>query len=47
VCTVEEPLLEPKQGGNEAACHFPLSDEDLRERVAAAGVKPDPREVRS
>jgi peptide/nickel transport system ATP-binding protein/oligopeptide transport system ATP-binding protein len=25
VCTVEEPLLEPKPGGNEAACHFPLA----------------------
>ena len=26
VCTVEAPKLDPKQGGNLAACHFPLSD---------------------
>jgi peptide/nickel transport system ATP-binding protein/oligopeptide transport system ATP-binding protein len=26
LCTVEEPLLEAKAGGNEAACHFPLDD---------------------
>jgi oligopeptide/dipeptide ABC transporter ATP-binding protein len=38
VCSVEEPLLEPKIGGNQAACHFPLSDEDLRERVVTAGA---------
>ncbi len=38
VCTVEEPLLERKLGGNEAACHFPLSDDELRSRVAAGGM---------
>jgi oligopeptide/dipeptide ABC transporter ATP-binding protein len=31
VCDVEEPELEPKDGGNLAACHFPLSDEELVE----------------
>jgi oligopeptide/dipeptide ABC transporter ATP-binding protein len=38
VCTVEEPLLEPKIGGNLAACHFPLSDDELRQRLAGAGA---------
>jgi oligopeptide/dipeptide ABC transporter ATP-binding protein len=26
LCTLEEPPLEPKEGGNLAACHFPLTD---------------------
>src|SRR4051794_27041906 len=44
VCTVEEPLLEPKLGGNSAACHFPLNDTELGERsgataAAAAGTE--------
>ena len=29
VCNVEEPLLEPKDGGNLAACHFPLTDQEI------------------
>jgi oligopeptide/dipeptide ABC transporter ATP-binding protein len=33
VCRVEEPIVEPKPGGNQAACHFPLTDEELAERV--------------
>jgi peptide/nickel transport system ATP-binding protein/oligopeptide transport system ATP-binding protein len=33
VCTVEEPVLDAKSGGNIAACHFPLTDAELRERV--------------
>jgi oligopeptide/dipeptide ABC transporter ATP-binding protein len=41
VCTIEEPLLEPKLGGNEAACHFPLSDDELRRDVAAPGFAPE------
>ncbi len=36
LCTVEEPLLEPKDGGNEAACHFPLTDAEVAERVPSA-----------
>ena len=28
-CDVEEPLLEPKEGGNLAACHFPLTDDEV------------------
>ena len=45
VCTIEEPLLEPKQGSGEAACHFPLRDEEMAESLsvgapAAAGHQP-------
>ena len=29
VCDVDEPLLEAKEGGNLAACHFPLTDEEI------------------
>jgi oligopeptide/dipeptide ABC transporter ATP-binding protein len=36
LCSQEEPLLEPKEGGNVAACHFPLTDAELRERVPTA-----------
>jgi peptide/nickel transport system ATP-binding protein len=38
VCTVEEPLLDGKPGGNFAACHFPLTDDEVRERVPVAAV---------
>jgi peptide/nickel transport system ATP-binding protein/oligopeptide transport system ATP-binding protein len=38
VCDVEEPLLEPKEGGNVAACHFPLTDEEIARRVPTAAV---------
>ena len=30
-CSEEEPLLEPKGSGTEAACHFPLEREELAE----------------
>jgi oligopeptide/dipeptide ABC transporter ATP-binding protein len=33
VCHQDEPLLEPKDGGNVAACHFPLTDTEVTERV--------------
>ena len=33
VCRTQEPLLEPKDGGNIAACHFPLTDAEVAERV--------------
>jgi len=36
-CWTEEPLLERKQGGGEAACHFPLTADEIRERVPRAG----------
>jgi oligopeptide/dipeptide ABC transporter ATP-binding protein len=41
VCTLEEPLLEPKEGGNVAACHFPLTDAEVAERSPrTAGAVP-------
>jgi peptide/nickel transport system ATP-binding protein/oligopeptide transport system ATP-binding protein len=36
VCTVEEPLLDAKPGGNVAACHFPLTDGEIAQRVPVA-----------
>jgi oligopeptide/dipeptide ABC transporter ATP-binding protein len=38
VCNVEEPLLEPKEGGNFAACHFPLTDQEIARRVPTAAA---------
>jgi hypothetical protein len=32
-CDVDDPVLDPKEGGNLAACHFPLTDEEIRARV--------------
>jgi oligopeptide/dipeptide ABC transporter ATP-binding protein len=37
-CDVNEPVLEPKDGGNLAACHFPLTDQEVAERVPTARV---------
>jgi oligopeptide/dipeptide ABC transporter ATP-binding protein len=37
-CNVEEPLLEVKEGGNVAACHYPLTDPEIIERVPTAHV---------
>jgi peptide/nickel transport system ATP-binding protein/oligopeptide transport system ATP-binding protein len=42
VCTVEEPLLDRKTGGNLAACHFPLTDDEVRERVPVAAAEQTP-----
>jgi peptide/nickel transport system ATP-binding protein/oligopeptide transport system ATP-binding protein len=36
ICRQEAPPLEVKDGGNVAACHFPLSDAEVLERVPAA-----------
>jgi len=36
LCRTDEPLLEPKHGGGLAACHFPLTDGEVAERVATA-----------
>jgi oligopeptide/dipeptide ABC transporter ATP-binding protein len=36
ICRTEEPVLEPKEGGNIAACHFPLTDAEVAERIPAA-----------
>jgi oligopeptide/dipeptide ABC transporter ATP-binding protein len=38
ICNVEEPQLEIKEGGNLAACHFPLTDEEIAARVPTAAV---------
>jgi oligopeptide/dipeptide ABC transporter ATP-binding protein len=38
VCNVDEPLLELKEGGNIAACHFPLTGEEIAKRVPTAAV---------
>jgi oligopeptide/dipeptide ABC transporter ATP-binding protein len=37
-CDVLDPALEPKEGGNVAACHFPLSDEEIARRVPTAAA---------
>jgi oligopeptide/dipeptide ABC transporter ATP-binding protein len=37
-CDVEEPLLDIKQGGNVAACHYPLTDEEIAARVPTAAA---------
>ena len=36
ICRQEDPPLEPKEGGNVAACHFPLTDSEVLERVPTA-----------
>ena len=36
VCRQEDPPLEIKEGGNLAACHFPLTDAEVLERVPTA-----------
>jgi oligopeptide/dipeptide ABC transporter ATP-binding protein len=35
LCTIEEPPLEPKEGGNLAACHYPLANGEIARRPAA------------
>jgi len=35
-CDVIEPMLEVKEGGNIAACHFPLTDAEVAERLPGA-----------
>jgi peptide/nickel transport system ATP-binding protein len=37
-CDVDTPQLETKDGGNLAACHFPLSDQEVIERIPTARV---------
>jgi peptide/nickel transport system ATP-binding protein/oligopeptide transport system ATP-binding protein len=37
-CDVEEPLLDPKEGGNLAACHYPLTDDEVAQRVPTAAA---------
>ena len=33
ICSTDDPPLEVKDGGNVAACHFPLTDAEVAERV--------------
>jgi oligopeptide/dipeptide ABC transporter ATP-binding protein len=35
-CSEDEPPLEPKPGGSIAACHFPLTDEEVQTRLPVA-----------
>jgi oligopeptide/dipeptide ABC transporter ATP-binding protein len=37
-CDVEEPLLDVKEGGNVAACHYPLTDDEVARRVPTAAA---------
>jgi oligopeptide/dipeptide ABC transporter ATP-binding protein len=37
-CDTDEPPLERKEGGNLAACHFPLSDPEVAEQVPTAAA---------
>jgi peptide/nickel transport system ATP-binding protein len=37
-CDVEEPLLDVKDGGNVAACHYPLTDDEIAARVPTAAA---------
>jgi peptide/nickel transport system ATP-binding protein/oligopeptide transport system ATP-binding protein len=39
ICTRQKPVLEVKQGGNLAACHFPLSDAEVAEQVPATSAQ--------
>jgi peptide/nickel transport system ATP-binding protein/oligopeptide transport system ATP-binding protein len=36
ICRTDDPPLEAKAGGNLAACHFPLTDAEVLERVPSA-----------
>ncbi len=42
VCSDQEPLLEPKEGGSVAACHFPLTDEEIAARLPLALTRQRP-----
>jgi oligopeptide/dipeptide ABC transporter ATP-binding protein len=37
-CDIQDPPLEPKDGGNVAACFFPLSDDEIARRVPTAAA---------
>ena len=38
ICRTETPPLEVKDGGNIAACHFPLTDAEVAERIPTTRV---------
>ena len=39
ICSQDDPALEPKDGGNLAACHFPLSDSEVTELVPTSQLQ--------
>ena len=39
ICHQDEPLLEPKDGGNIAACHFPMTDAEVVDRVPTSRAR--------
>jgi peptide/nickel transport system ATP-binding protein/oligopeptide transport system ATP-binding protein len=45
-CSQDEPLLESKPGGSVAACHFPLTDQEVAQRLPVAlsrrSAEPEP-----
>jgi oligopeptide/dipeptide ABC transporter ATP-binding protein len=42
VCSDEEPLLESKDGGGLAACHFPLTEDEIAARLPVALTRQRP-----
>ncbi len=38
LCRTDDPPLETKDGGNLAACHFPLTDTEVAERIPTARI---------
>jgi oligopeptide/dipeptide ABC transporter ATP-binding protein len=40
LCSTEEPLLDEKGSGTRAACHFPLTEDEVRLRLPAALTQP-------
>jgi oligopeptide/dipeptide ABC transporter ATP-binding protein len=38
ICRQDDPPLEIKEGGNLAACHFPLTDAEVAERVPTSRI---------
>jgi oligopeptide/dipeptide ABC transporter ATP-binding protein len=43
LCSDQEPMLDRKAGGGVAACHYPLTDEEVATRLPAALTHPRPR----
>jgi oligopeptide/dipeptide ABC transporter ATP-binding protein len=47
LCSDQEPMLEAKAGGGVAACHYPLTDEEVATRLPAALTHPRVRPARA
>ena len=39
ICRTDDPPLEVKDGGNVAACHFPLTDAEVADRIPSVRIK--------